>query len=359
MKNRNWIDVPELVAFNVTSRCNLNCTYCFERVNSNQSQDASFGETISVLNQLDSFGVPEVLLEGGEIFAAPFIKELLSMLSDYNIRFHLITNGTLLTPKLADMISKIDLSVGVSLDGHTPELNLYRGGEKIFYKILSAIEMLVSRGVTTYVNCTVTRHNVDFIKQLIELCDELNVYGIVLQQLHCSGNADKMFYFTNFINYIQMKKAKDIYEKAKHEYPRMHIVNSELFDWIDVPERYLKVCNPDLEYKPKKIHRCAAGRRFCVITSNLDVIPCGILENFNCGNLREKSLKEIWNNSEGLNFIRRISEFRVDEISTCKDCIYNPICDGGCRGDMFNYIGDWLAPHIFCPYKNFKESQHD
>lgn len=147
-----------------------------------------------------------------------------------------------------------------------------------------------------------------------------------------------------------MKKLKNVYEKAISKYPCIDIVNSEIFDLLNTSERYSKVCYSDKEYKPKKFFRCAAGRNFCVITSNLDIIPCGILEKFACGNLREKSFIDIWRNSEKLDFIRQISELRVDKISVCKDCTYNPICDGGCRGDMFNYIGDWFAPHIFCPY---------
>lgn len=358
MNNKNWIDVPESVAFSVTSKCNLKCTYCFEDVNNKQTQDATFSETLSVLNQLESMGVPEVLLEGGEIFAAPFIMELLNRLTDYKIRFHLITNGTLITPKLADMISKVNLSIGVSLDGHTPALNSHRGGKKIFYEILSAIETLISKGVTTYVNCTVTKGNADSVEQLIELCNKLKVNGVVFQELHCSGKADKTFYINNHISIAQADLIKEIYEKYKRKYPHIDIVDpelSEVFFWLNTPKRYLKACNPNLRYKPKKLFRCAAGRKFCVITSNLDVIPCGILENFSCGNLRKKSFKEIWNYSKHFNFIRQLSEFRVDTISTCIDCIYNPICDGGCRGDMFNYASDWLAPHILCPYNDFRE----
>jgi len=353
MEKKNWFDAPDSVAFNVTNRCNLKCEYCFQKVNTKQSQEASFEEIISVLNQLDSMKVSEVLLEGGEIFAAPFIEKLLGKLDDYKIKFHIITNGTLLTPKLVDKISQISLSIGVSLDGPTPELNSQRGGKEIYYKILSAIEMLVSRGITTFVNCTVTKNNIDSIEQLIELCNKLNVYGIVFQELHCSGKADKSYYYNNYIHYSQLVKFKEVYEIAQSKYSNMNFVNSEIFCLLEAPERYLTVCNPNLKYKPKKIFRCAAGRKFCLITPNLDVIPCGILEDYPCGNLREASFIEIWQNSERLKFIRRISELRVDEISMCEDCIYNPICDGGCRGDMLNYTGDWLAPHIFCPHNKF------
>jgi radical SAM protein with 4Fe4S-binding SPASM domain len=353
MEKKNWFDTPESAAINVTNRCNLKCKYCFQNINTKRSQEATFEEIISILNQLDSLEVQDILLEGGEIFAAPFIEKLLRKLNDYKMKFHMITNGTLLTPKLVDMIAQTNLSVGVSLDGSTPELNSQRGGEEIYSKVLSAIEMLVSRGINTAINCTVTKNNVDSIEQLIELGNKLNVYGIVFQELHCSGKADKNYFKSNFVSCSQLTRFKEVYERATSKYPHIDFVNSENFCLLEAPERYLKICNPDSEYKPKKIFRCAAGRKFCVITPSLDVIPCGILEDYSCGNLREKSFKEIWQNSERLNFIRHISELRVDKISICKNCIYNPVCDGGCRGDMFNYTGDWLAPHIFCPNDKF------
>ncbi|MCO5383785.1 MAG: radical SAM protein [Methanosarcina barkeri] len=349
MEKKNWLDAPDSVAFNVTNKCNLKCEYCFQNNNTKISQEASFEEVISVLNQLDSLKVSDVLLEGGEIFASPFIEKLLCKLDNYKIKFHVITNGTLLTPELVDKISQTNLSIGVSLDGHTPELNSQRGGKEVYYKILSAIEMLVSRGITTYVNCTVTKNNADSLDQLIELCNKLNVHGIVFQRLHCSAKADKNYFYNNSISYSQLVGFNSIYERAKSKYPHIYFMECELFCFLDAPERYLKVCNPDFEYKPKEIFRCAAGRKFCVITPNLDVVPCGILEDYPCGNLRENSFIEIWQNSERLNFIRHISKLRVDEISMCRDCTYNPICDGGCRADMFHYAEAWLAPHFLCP----------
>ncbi len=356
MEDRNWIDVPELVGFNITSRCNLKCSYCFEDVSRQVAEDASLDEVLSVLKQVDTLGVPEILLEGGEIFAAPFIEELLPKLRDYHFRTHIITNGTLMTEKTADAVADLNISIGVSIDGPTPEHNAFRGATA-FHKAISTVELLVAKGATTYVNCTVTKSNANALGQLAELSHNLGVYGLVFQQLHCGGRADASFYKENYLALSQQQALKDLLPALRAKYPDIYFVESEVLDFLNVPERFTKVCNPEFVYKPKKVFRCAAGRRFCLIQSNLDVIPCGILGDFPCGNLRDQPFEDIWRHGEGFSFIRRISELRVDHIPGCKDCIHNPICDGGCRGDMFNYAGDWFATHIFCPFA--KEDTRD
>lgn len=357
MNQKNWSDVPELVAFNVTNKCNLRCTYCFQSQAGDHNQDASMGEIISVLDELNSLGVAEVLLEGGEIFVLPDIHEILFRLQKYKFRAHLITNGTLINDELAELLAETGVSIGVSLDGPTPAYNSHRGGKGVFYQALDAVKLLAAKEVPVYVNCTVTVENADVIEELIDLSARLGADGIVLQQLHCSGRADRNYYREHFLTLDQSLKLKKVFTEAKIHYPTMDFVESEIFDWVNIPDRFMNTCDPALRYKPMKLFRCAAGRKFCVIKSNLDVILCGILEEYSCGNLREKSFREIWSSSERLHFIRNLSEKRVDQIPGCKDCPYNPICDGGCRGDAFNYSGDWLAVHLCCPYRDRNESR--
>lgn len=352
--DKNWTDIPELVAFNVTARCNLRCKYCFEGLTKNPPEP-SLEEVLGILNQLDEIGVPEILLEGGEIFAARFAKKLLSSLRNYRIKPHIISNGLLITEDIARELSELKISIGISLDGPAPEYNLYRG-KKAFLKAVHAISLLVKNGVTVYVNCTVTQANIDLIPQLAELCHKLNVYGLVLQQLHCSGAADANFYHENLITLSQQQHLMNLLPDLQEKYPDLYFVESEVLDLINVPNRYKKVCKTDVDYWPKRIFRCAAGRRFCVIQADLEIIPCGILSNYRCGNLRHQTFSEIWQTSPQLQALRQLCEIRVDQIPGCGQCHYNPVCDGGCRGDVYNFSNNWLAQHPTCPLKREADS---
>jgi radical SAM protein with 4Fe4S-binding SPASM domain len=350
MQEQNWLNVPEMVGFNVTSQCNLKCSYCFQN-NESASSTLSYKEILGVINQLDLLGVREVLVEGGEIFVTPFFEPLLEELKNRSFKTHLISNGTLIDRRIASVVARCNVSIGISIDGPTEESNVFRG-RGAFRKAMSGIKALITEGASTYVNCTLTRRNADLIPELVELCNELGVTGMVIQQLHCSGRANAAFYETEFVRFKQLSRIRDLIPQLKARNKSLHFVESEILDLINAPERYRVVCKPELEYLPKRIFRCATGRRFCLIQSNLDVVPCGIMGDFVCGNLSDQPLEEIWKNSERLCYLRELSEMRVDMIPGCDGCKYNPICDGGCRADMYNYCGDWLAPHMFCPYSS-------
>jgi radical SAM protein with 4Fe4S-binding SPASM domain len=345
---RNWRDVPELVGFNVTSRCNLRCAYCFEAGATRASLDPTLEEVLQTIHQLEELGVPEILLEGGEIFTLPFADELVAHLAACRIRPHIITNGTLVTDKRAAALAAQAMSVGVSLDGPTEQHNRLRG-RGVFGAAVAAIRRLVDAGVETYVNCTMTRDNIDDVPALAKLCDELRVAGLVLQQLHCSGRAQAAFYRDRLVTRRQQEELLERWPELNARFPALRFVESEVFDLINVPRRYEAVCSPELEYWPKRLFRCGAGRRFCMIDANLNVIPCGILGTLPCGNLREARFVDIWRQSEGLKSIRAMAELRADVVSGCAGCVQSAVCDGGCRGDIFNATGDWLGQHPTCP----------
>jgi len=345
---RNWLPAPEQVTFNITSRCNLRCQYCFGGMRA-RGTEASLGEAISVLDQLDSLGVEEVLLQGGEVFCVPYMRKLLERASSYRFHLHVISNGTLISERLAQALSGLKLSIGISLDGLTPEVNRHRGAEAL-EKAVGAIHRLVSQRMITYVNCTVTRSNVSALPQLVSFCDSAGVHGLVLQQLHCSGRATAHFFAENTIGQADTEALESMLLVLKETYPRLRFVESEICYFLGARTRYNRVCDPGLEYLPMKLLRCAAGRRYCAIEPNLDVIPCVVLGSFPCGNLRQESFRAVWGTSPGLEFMRELSESRVDRIPGCLECTYNPVCDGGCRADMLNYCDDWLAAHILCPF---------
>ena len=55
---------------------------------------------------------------------------------------------------------------------------------------------------------------------------------------------------------------------------------------------------------------------------------------FNEGNLREKTLKDIWNDPDAFSYNRH---FTVDDLTGyCRKCQYGSICAGGCRS--YNYF---------------------
>ncbi len=90
---------------------------------------------------------------------------------------------------------------------------------------------------------------------------------------------------------------------------------------------------------------CAAGmpRGYLTILPNGDVIPCHASLQTKLGNIREKSITQIWNNSPILLKLRNRNLLE----GGCSQCIYRDKCSG-CRGRAYEETGDMLAMDPSC-----------
>jgi radical SAM protein with 4Fe4S-binding SPASM domain len=89
---------------------------------------------------------------------------------------------------------------------------------------------------------------------------------------------------------------------------------------------------------------CGAARSSCYISPYGDVQPC-IEIGMVCGNLREKSLREIWEKSEEMLMVRAVKR---KDLKKCPDCPKPDYCHR-CIGRSYIEHGDLLAPsEIFC-----------
>ncbi len=73
--------------------------------------------------------------------------------------------------------------------------------------------------------------------------------------------------------------------------------------------------------------------------------PCPYLPVYG-GNLRERSFKEIWEDSEVFNRIRARNALG----GRCGACEFNRVC-GGCRARAYGATGDYLAEDDWCVYE--------
>jgi radical SAM protein with 4Fe4S-binding SPASM domain len=90
---------------------------------------------------------------------------------------------------------------------------------------------------------------------------------------------------------------------------------------------------------------CPAGTHYMGIRPNGDVTPCPYLPLFG-GNLRERSLGEIWRESEVFVRIRD----RKALGGRCGACELNGAC-GGCRARAYGMTGDVMAEDGLCTHQ--------
>lgn len=165
----------------LTRKCNLHCSYCYQKKDSKTIQKDSFNRLI---NSLEECGVLDVCLHGGEIFLMQDIWDYLSECKNKSFRTSIITNGTLLGEKEAQKISQLGTStIFVSLDG-PPSIHDSLRGKGTFKKAINGIEALLRYKITTYINSTPPPQHFEKAKYFLsKLASDLEVAGLNISKL--------------------------------------------------------------------------------------------------------------------------------------------------------------------------------
>jgi uncharacterized protein len=162
------LEIPfHLYLWKVSSRCNLNCTYCYV-YNAGDSQWRSQPKLMSenvarqtafrMREHLEAYGKMEasIVFHGGEPFfgGVEHLKELVHVIrttfldSDIKISIGIQTNLTLFSPEIGDFLLSEGISVGVSIDG-PPHINdIHRVDHKGLpssLKLEEKLELLTSK----------------------------------------------------------------------------------------------------------------------------------------------------------------------------------------------------------------------
>ncbi|MDJ0762478.1 MAG: radical SAM protein [Myxococcota bacterium] len=124
---------PESLLIKMTGHCNYNCDYCYDHSESRRKQDVDVARIVTTIDPiLDQTGKLNITFHGGEPllrFSAisRIVDHCAERHADKAIRFAIQTNGALLDDTTVEFLDRHDFSVGISLDGSTPDTNHHRG----------------------------------------------------------------------------------------------------------------------------------------------------------------------------------------------------------------------------------------
>ena len=331
----------------ITLSCNINCLHCGSNADINQRpKELSTEEALDLIEQLADLGCKRVVLSGGEPFMRkdwPLLAHRIKMLGMYPT---LISNGFIVNDDIIDMMiaSGIDY-LGFSLDGATAETHDYiRGKKGVFDHLMWVFDRMKQRGFTISAISTIHKGN---IGELEGIKNVLLDHGVDLWQIQTANirgrmpkewaiNEDDYYYICDFI--------------AKNRQRYKNILSITEADDMG----YFSKLTPKMAIK--HWNGCNAGINTIGIESDGSVKGCLSMQEdiYIEGNIREKSLREIWENKDGFKYNRRFNPKDLDGI--CKDCKYGCICRGGCSEKAKSYTGK-LHCQPFCLYDIEKKSR--
>jgi heme d1 biosynthesis radical SAM protein NirJ len=178
-----------VVIWNLIRRCNLNCIHCYAlSADVDFPGELSTGEILVVMEDLRAFGVPVLILSGGEPLLRPDLFEISRHAKALGFYLGLSSNGALIDERIADRIAEVGYDyVGVSLDGIGAVHDRFRRQEGAYARSLAGMRLLRDRGVKVGLRFTLTERNVESFTPLLDLMEEERIDKFYLSHLVYSG----------------------------------------------------------------------------------------------------------------------------------------------------------------------------
>lgn len=329
---------PETVHLLVTDLCNYQCSCCYNAPRRPARPALSLDRWSALVDELETMGVLELAIGGGEPLLFPGLDELIRDASS-RLVVNVTTNGALLDEARARRLREAGVGlVSVSFQG-SEQANAGSRQEGTHEAAVHALQALGRAGVRSAVNVLLTRSLARRLSETIDRAQALGVHQVVLVRPKPRGLDDAWFASENISPSDWPEVAREV-RGLPARYPGLVMTVDASFGPLfwDVP--------PD-RLERSGFRGLGAGTVSCCVDSSGNVYPGShfTFEAFEAGRLGERSFAEIWECSEVLDEFRRLPE-RLAE--PCATCPIRSSCLGGCRKTAW-IQADLQSPDVFCP----------
>lgn len=292
------------VHVDVSSRCNERCVHCY--IPSQHKCDLMSAETFDkVLYECEQMKVLNITLSGGEPMLNPNLGHFLQKCSQKNFSVNILSNLTILTDDLVDIIASNPLiCVQTSLYAMEGEIHDSITGQKGSYrKTMDSIVRLHERNVPLQINCPIMKQNFMHYREVLEFASSLNIESSSDYALFgCYDGSGTNVSCRLSENEVRTLLERDFQDDNKLIEAKANIEQRKVSD----EDPICFVCKSSL----------------CVSNSG-DVYPCEGWQRLILGNIWNRSLEDIWENDLQTKFLR---ELRYKDFDKCRDCGTRSYC---------------------------------
>lgn len=308
--------------------CNLRCIYCYSEAGKRLPNEMSFREIKNVIEQCIDLGAQQmVIIGGGETLLYENFFKLIEFAHSKKLPFVVFTNGSLITKIFAKKLydNKIDLAIKLNSFNEDTQDFLSGSIKGTGKRIKRAIEYLLEIGYTDKngprlaCETIICKYNIAEIEAIYKWCRKNNILPYI-EILTVQGNAKKHALEVPILQTLELFKKLQEFDKQEFG-----------FEWSITP--------------PIVGQNCKRMLYNAYIVANGNIQPCAGVD-INCGNIRERKISKIIENSPIFQNVRNI---RNTIRGQCKICEHNQICYG-CRGTALHHTGDYLNSDPTCWY---------
>jgi len=327
------ISNPLALIAELTHRCPLHCVYCSNPLElKNRANELDTQTWSQVFQQAAQMGVLQADLTGGEPLARPDILELVHAARTAGLYVNLITSGLPLDEaRLAKLIEAGLDHLQLSFQGANAEIAGEISGTKSHSQKLRVLEWLKKVRVAVTLNFVIHRSNIDQIEEMLALAESSTASRVEFANVQYYGWA-----FANRERLLPTRAQLDC-SIATLKSAQDRLRGKIRVEYV-VPDYYAKYPKPCMG---------GWGRKLMLITPTGEALPCHaaqIIPGLQFENVKDRSLREIWETSEAFQKFR--GEAWMQE--PCKTCDRREQDFGGCRCQALLLAGDAAATDPVC-----------
>lgn len=324
----------------ITLSCCFSCVYCGSCGGKARENELSTLECLGVVEQLKALGCRRVSLIGGEVFMRGDWETIVRALTGAGIKVCIITNGFTMTERIINALKDASVeSVAVSVDGPEDVHDAFRQ-KGSYERAFRAIKVLTDAGIPVSVISALRADNFKRLPEFYETLKDCPIFAWQLQACSPMGNAKKNALDVRFDAGYVISFVAGIVKDAPFSVGCADNIGYFTQDETLIRGRH-GAC----------FGGCGAGIDSIGIDSVGNVRGCESMydERFNEGNLRQRTLEDIWNDENAFSYNRGFDPSMLT--GKCAGCNMGQYCAGGCRSYNFFTNDGKLYENVLCARK--------
>lgn len=344
-----------VVIWNLIRRCNLTCQHCYSiSADRDFSGELSTSEVFAVMDDLRGFGVPVLILSGGEPLLRADIFDIAARAKTLGFYVGLSSNGTLIDAGMAARLAELGLDyLGVSLDGMAATHDRFRRLEGGFARAAAGIRLARDAGMKVGVRYTLTEDNAADLPALLQWVDDEGIDKFYFSHLNYAGRGNK--HRDSDARHARTRWAMDLLIEACLRHLRAGQAKDFVTGNNDADAVYLlrwaQTHYPEQAEALRQRLLAWGGNASGVNVANIDnlgnVHPDTMWWDIQLGNVRERPFSQIWPDvSHPL--MAGLKQRPRPVHGRCGACPHLAICNGNTRVRAWALTGDFWAADPAC-----------
>lgn len=319
--------IPVHAVWEITLACDLKCQHCGSRAGSRRPQELSTEECRDLIRQLARLGTREVTLIGGEAYLRRDWLDIIREVRDQGMDCTMQSGGLHLNEERIRAAAEAGLqAAGVSIDGLAEVHDRLRGVKGSFDAALNALRLFKQYGLVSSVNTQITSLVIPQLRELMDLYIEAGASNWQIQLTVAMGRAaDNPELLLQPYEILElMPLLAELYQDGTDR--GLLIQPGNNIGYFGPYEHLWRGSGDD------RIHwtSCNAGQNTIGIEADGTIKGCPSLPTtpYGGGNIRDKTLNDIWWQTDELSFTRNRT---VNDLwGYCRGCYYADVCRAGC-----------------------------